>query len=198
MLQPHHQALVFDCDGTLADSMPVHWVAWSAVLEKHRLGHLFPHERFLSFGGRPSVKIIEQLAEEAGVDVDAPAIAAEKRAAYLERIGEVVTIEPILAVAREHRGKLPMAVATGSGRFPASRTLEAIGVNGWFDAVVTADDVTHPKPHPETFLKAAEALGVAPEHCLAFEDAEPGLQSARAAGMDVIDVRDVLADSSAA
>ncbi|MEO1235746.1 MAG: HAD family phosphatase [Planctomycetota bacterium] len=193
MLRPHHQAIVFDCDGTLADSMPVHWIAWHATLKKHGLDHLLPHDRFLSLGGVPATQIFEMLGAEAGRDLDAVALSREKYEAYYTHTDKIERIEPIVRLALDQKGKLPIAVATGSTRKGVTRTLTAIGLADHFDAVVCAEDVEHPKPHPETFLKAAELLGVAPEHCLAFEDAAPGIESARAAGMDVIDVADVLA-----
>ena len=196
LIKDHHRALVFDCDGTLADSMPVHWLAWNRTLERHGLADLFPHDRFMGEGGRPAWRIIVDLASEAGVTVDPHAIATEKRHAYIQLAAEHVRpIEPVIAIAREHRDRLPMAIATGSSRVAINHTMQAIGMVDWFDAVITADDVEHHKPHPETFLKAAEALGVAPGHCLAFEDTDIGMTAIHAAGMDAIDVRDLLTDA---
>ncbi|MEM8739298.1 MAG: HAD family phosphatase [Planctomycetota bacterium] len=188
MIEPHHRALIFDCDGTLADSMPVHWIAWNTTLQRHGLDHLLPHERFMSLGGVPAVQIFEMLAEESGCELDPEQLTREKYEAYFDHADQIVRIDAVAAVALEQHGKLPMAVATGSTRKGVQRTLSAIGMLDHFEATVSADDVTHPKPHPETFLKAAELLGVEPQACLAFEDAEPGLVAARAAGMEVIDV----------
>ncbi|MEM1211155.1 MAG: HAD family phosphatase [Planctomycetota bacterium] len=197
--QPHHRALIFDCDGTLADSMPVHWVAWNETLKTHGLDHLMPHDRFLAWGGVPARRIFQTLAEEAGrsfTEDELAALAAEKYDNYFKRADTIQPVEPILAIAREHRGKLPMAVATGSTRHGVTRTLTAINATDWWGAIVTADDVTHSKPHPETFLKAAEALGVDPKDCLAYEDADPGITAAQDAGMDVCDVRTVIEPAS--
>ena len=194
MLQNHHRALIFDCDGTIADSMPVHWIAWSSTLKKHGLDHLLPHERFVSLGGVPAAQIFEMLGKESGRELDAKALTLEKYQAYYDHADQIRPIDAILNVARENKGKLPMAVATGSTRTGVTRTLTAIGMLDFFDAVVSADDVQHPKPHPETFLTAAAKLGVEPQYCLAFEDAAPGIAAARAAGMDVIDVNHVLAE----
>lgn len=198
MLQPHHRALIFDCDGTLADSMPVHWIAWNKTLKKHGLDHLLPHDRFMSLGGVPATRIFELLAQESGRTLDARAMTIEKYQAYFDHADQITRIEPIVALALEYKGKLPIAVATGSTRTGITNTLNAIDLAGHFDAVVCADDVEHPKPHPETFLTAAKKLGVEPQYCLAFEDAPPGIESARAAGMDVIDVNDVLAELNGA
>ncbi|MEM6459359.1 MAG: HAD family phosphatase [Planctomycetota bacterium] len=196
-IQPHHRALIFDCDGTLADSMPVHWIAWHQTLKAHGLDHLMPHDRFMSLGGVPATDIFAMLGRESGRELDAAALSKQKYAAYFEHAGEIGRIEPIVAVALQQKGRLPQAVATGSTRTGVTRTLAAIGMSEHFDAVVCADDVSRPKPDPETFLTAAARLGVEPSACLAFEDAAPGLAAARAAGMDVIDVNDVLAASAA-
>ncbi|MEM1109161.1 MAG: HAD family phosphatase [Planctomycetota bacterium] len=193
LLQPHHKAIVFDCDGTLADSMPVHWIAWHETLKKYGLDHLLSFERFMNFGGVPAVQILQILADEGGKTIDAREVTAEKYRAYADHLDRIEPIEPMYSLAVETKGKLPIAVATGSTRGGITNTLKAIGLTDHFDAVVCADDVEHHKPHPETFLVAAAKLGVAPEDCLAFEDAPPGLESARAAGMDVIDVNDLLA-----
>jgi beta-phosphoglucomutase-like phosphatase (HAD superfamily) len=196
MVKDHHKALVFDCDGTLADSMPVHWIAWRATLEAHGLDHLMPYDRFMNWGGVPATRIFETLAAESGQRLDARALALEKYDRYYANTDKIVPIEPIFSIARDFRGKLPMAVATGSTKRGVTMTLTSIGAIDWFDAIVTAEDVTRHKPHPETYLRAAELLGVAPEDCLAFEDAEPGIFSARDAGMQVIDVREVLASQA--
>ena len=192
MLQPHHRALVFDCDGTLADSMPVHWIAWHETLKSHRLDHLMDHARFTALGGVPALQILEMLGREADRVLDARAIMLEKYDAYFRHAHRIQPIALTVELARSQKGKLPMAVATGSTRTGVTRTLEAIGMTDFFDAVVCADDVTRHKPHPETFLRCAELLGVAPEACLAFEDAVPGLEAARAAGMDVVDMNVLL------
>ena len=192
MLKPHHRALIFDCDGTLADSMPVHWTAWNATLKNHQLDHLMDHARFVSLGGVPAMQILEMLGRESGRELDARAIMLEKYESYFLHADGIQPIALTVELARANKGKLPMAVATGSTRQGVTRTLKAIGMTDFFDAVVCAEDVEHPKPHPETFLRCAELLGVEPAACLAFEDALPGLASARAAGMEVIDVNPLL------
>ncbi len=107
----------------------------------------------------------------------------------MESIPQVEAIDPIVEIIRRYAGKLPMAVATGGTRAICTRTLEALGLLQHFDALVTADDVAHGKPAPDIFLEAAKQIGRRPEACCAFEDAELGLQSARAARMHVIDIR---------
>lgn len=113
-----------------------------------------------------------------------------KEMLYLELLHQIRPIAPVVQIIREQSGKLPMAVASGGGRMVVLKTLTAMGVLDLFQAVVTGDDVTHSKPAPDIFLAAAHAIGVPPERCLAFEDADLGIQSAKAARMRVIDVRD--------
>lgn len=180
-------ALIFDCDGTLADSMPAHLVAWRKALEPY--GLVLSNERFYGTAGMSTVKIIDLLAREQGVRVDAEAIAREKDDAYLEHVDRVRGLEPVLDVARSHRGRLPMAVGTGNVRRLAEATLRAVGILSWFDSVVAADEVPASKPAPDIFFEAARRLGIDPARCRVYEDGEPGFEAARAAGMDVVDVR---------
>lgn len=183
-------ALIFDCDGTLADTMPVHFTAWRAMLEPH--GIAFPEDVFYALAGMPSNKIVARLAAEQGIELPSEAIdqmVADKEQGYVATIAGVQPIEPVVAVARAARGRLPMAVASGGHRWVVRKTLEAIGVGDWFDAIVGAEDTERHKPEPDVFLEAARQLGVAPEGCVVFEDAEFGLEAARRAGMLGVDVR---------
>lgn len=188
-MQP--DALIFDLDGTLIDTMPVHYLAWQEALAGTGLS--FPEDKFYSCGGMATVKIVELLCREQGVEADAQAVAAAKYEAFFPHVPSVKRIDAIVSIAEAFHGKVPMAVATGGRIKPATMTIEHTGIGHLFDAVVTADDVAHHKPHPETYLKAAELLGVNPERCRAYEDAVPGIESAKAAGMEVVDVREVLA-----
>lgn len=184
------RGLIFDCDGTLADSMPLHWRAWDQTCRRH--GILFSRERFYSLGGVPSRKIFAILGTEQGLDLDPLALSREKEEAYLPLMPELHPIEPVVAIARAHRGQLPMAVATGGQRHCISLILEHLGIADWFDALITSEDVENPKPAPDTFLKAADAIRIAPGRCRAFEDTDLGMQSIRAAGMEAVDVRVLL------
>lgn len=188
-MQPH--ALIFDLDGTLADTMPAHYLAWQTALES--TGLIFTEEKFYSCGGMATLKIVELLCEEQGVIADAPAVAQAKYEAFFPHITSVKRIDPVVAIAEEHFGKLPMAIATGGRRPTAEQTIAQVQLGHLFSHVVSADDVTHHKPHPETYLKAAALLGVDPTKCIAYEDADPGVVSAREAGMQVVDVRELLA-----
>jgi beta-phosphoglucomutase family hydrolase len=186
-MQP--RALIFDCDGTLADSMPLHWRAWDAVCKRN--GIELPEERFYKLGGVPSQKILATLKQEQGLAFDPAEISRQKEEAYLPLMAEVKLIEPVAAIAREHVGKLPMAVATGGRTKYIRPLLEGLGISDWFQAIVTSDDVKNHKPAPDTFLKAAALLGVPPEDCRAFEDTDLGMEAIRAAGMGAVDVRTI-------
>lgn len=184
------RGLIFDFDGTLVDSMPLHWRAWDSVCQRH--GIEFSEQRHNSLGGMPSRKILAMLKKEQGLDFDPAALSREKEEAYLPLMGEVKLIEPVTAIAREHRGKIPMSIATGGRTQFIEPLLEQVGIADWFCALVTSDDVVNPKPAPDTFLKAAALMGVPAEDCRAYEDTDLGLQSIRAAGMDAVDVREIL------
>ena len=184
---PDYKALIFDCDGTLADTMPAHYVAWHKTMLRHGID--FDEDRFYALGGVPTVKIIQTLSAEVGITLDAHAVAREKELAFHASIDQVEPIAAVVEVARQHRGKLPMAVGTGSEWWSAERVLKRIGVLDWFDAVVCADHVKRHKPDPDVFLEAARRIGVDPKHCCVYEDTEIGLTAGRSAGMAVVDVR---------
>lgn len=187
-LPPECRGLVFDCDGTLVDSMPLHYRAWVAVLDRYDLE--FAEARFYQWAGVPVEEIVRRLAGERGRILDAAAVAAE-RDAYFHSLPltELRPVAAVVDIARRFHGKLPMAVATGSTRLSAEASLRAIGVLDWFAAVVSSQDAGRPKPAPDVFLMAAERIAVVPRACIAFEDGDAGLEAARAAGMHAVDVR---------
>ena len=184
---PHILGLVFDCDGTIADTMPLHYEAWVAAFGEH--GRDFPEALFYEMAGIPTHTIIEILNEKRGHSMPVQETAKRKDALFAELIPRVKPIEPVVRLVEKYAGKLPMAVATGGTRALCSKTLDALGLLGHFQALVTADDVEHGKPAPDIFLEAARRLNVPASMCCAFEDAELGLQSARSAGMLAIDIR---------
>ncbi len=181
------RGLIFDCDGTLVDSMPLHWRAWDTVCQRHGID--FAEERFYAMGGVPSKKILGMLKAEQGLDFDPAQVSREKEEAYLPLMREVKLIEPVAEIARAHYGKIPLGVATGGRTQFIRPLLEGLGVMDWFDALVTSDDVENPKPAPDTFLKAAALMGVPAEDCRAYEDTDLGMEAIRAAGMEAVDVR---------
>lgn len=182
-----YRAIIFDCDGTLTDSMPVHYVAWHKTMNSY--GIQFPEDQFYAMGGMPSDKIIRVLASEQSVEIDAQRAAHEKEAAFVERMYLLEPIEAVIDVARQYRGRIPIAVASGGFREIILKQLIQIGCHDWFQAIVTAEDTERHKPHPDVFLEAAKRMGVPPEECLVYEDSDLGLEAARAASMDFIDVR---------
>lgn len=188
MINLHHDydGLIFDMDGTLADTMPTHYVAWSRSLAEHGID--FTEERFYALGGVPAPVIIDMLAGEQGRTVDAHTVAEAKEALFLELLEDVQPVLPVKAIAEFHRAHIPMAIATGSPRWVAERILKSLGIRDWFRGVVGAEDVANPKPAPDAYLRAAELIGVDPKRCHAFEDTQLGLEAARNAGMQVVDI----------
>ena len=186
-IPPHVRGLVFDCDGTIADTMPLHYEAWVAALNEHQVE--FPEAMFYELAGVPTARIIEILNERHGHRMPVQETADHKEELYQRLLPRVVPIEPVVVLVKEYAGRLPMAVATGATQAIVRKTLGSLGLLELFLAVVTADDVKHGKPAPDIFLEAARRLGVPPESCYAFEDADLGLQAARSAGMVAVDIR---------
>ena len=181
------QALIFDCDGTLADTMPAHYQAWVEILRPH--GVVFAEDRFYSMGGMPTGKILETLFAEVGKIPDVAALTRQKERAFIEKVGEIRPIEKVVDIARRARGKMPMAVASGGYRHMVEMTLRQIGILDWFSVVIAAEDTVRHKPEPDVFLEAARRLGVAPGRCTVYEDTDLGVEAARRAGMGWVDVR---------
>ena len=184
------QALIFDFDGTLVNTMPLHWRAWQVLTARH--GFEFSEERFYALGGIPSRDILKTLFAEQGLRLDPLAIAKEKENAYLDLLAHVQPIELVMNIARAHFGKLPMAIASGGTRRILDTVTAELGIRSLFDTVVSSDDVLRQKPAPDIFLEAARRLHVSPCACRAYEDTDLGLQAIRAAGMEAVDVRELL------
>jgi len=181
------KGLIFDCDGTLVDTMPLHYAAWVKAMEG--VGIHFPEERFYSFAGAPTRTIIEILSKEQGVAVDAQKVALEKERLYVESLEKLDPIQSVMAIVRREKGRRKLAVASGGWKRVVKKTLTVVGIEDLFDAIVGADDVVHGKPAPDVFLKAAEMIGLTPAECVVYEDGEMGIEAAKAAEMRVIDVR---------
>jgi beta-phosphoglucomutase-like phosphatase (HAD superfamily) len=185
------KGLIFDCDGTLADTMPLHWRAWQTITTRYKLH--FPEDRFYSLGGVPSRDILKMLAEEQGVTLDHLKAAHEKETAYLPLMSQVEPIHAVVEIARENFGKIPMAVASGGTRQIIEQVLEHLKIRRYFNAVVTSECVVNQKPAADIFLEAARRIGVEPKFCRAYEDTDLGMQAIRSAGMDAVDVRQLIA-----
>lgn len=188
------RAYLFDLDGTVADSMPQHFVAWSDVVRAH--GGTFPEDLFYALGGVPPLKVVELLNEKFGYTMDPEAVVAEKEAQFLMGVKNIQPIASVLAHIVAKHGQIPLAIVSGSPRDNVQKTLAALGLTDKFDVTVCAEDYTKGKPDPEPFLRAATLLNVKPEDCLVFEDAEAGIQSAKSAGMKWVRVPTVLPDAT--
>lgn len=177
---------IFDCDGTLADSMPVHYRAWRRAFEAHGASFTFDWKLFYSLAGIGHADSIRMLNERFGDRLDPDGVMASQ-AEFLETtFDQVGPIAPVVALARELARRAPVAVGSGSSRAHVLSALKAIGMAGFFEHIVSKDDVCRSKPDPETFLKCAELMGVPPQDCLVFEDGEPGLVAAERAGMATV------------
>lgn len=184
------RGLIFDCDGTLADTMPIHFLAWKSMLEPH--GLTLPEAQFYAFAGMPSLRIVEVLATEQDVHLvmdEIIAMVEDKEALYVAKLSDVKAVPAVFAIADRYRGELPMAVASGGDGWVVRRTLTAIGALDWFDAIVGAEDTQRHKPEPDVFLEAARRIGVLPATCVVFEDSDLGLLAAERAGMLGVDIR---------
>ena len=190
MIPSHIRGIIFDCDGTLADTMPLHWKAWQVISKKYRFH--FPEDRFYALGGVPSRHILQMISAEQGIPMDHIAVSKEKEEAYLPFLKEVREIECVVSVARAAFGVIPMAVASGGTKHIIEEVLNHLGIRHFFNAVVTSEDVVHQKPAPDIFLEAARRIGVHPASCRAYEDTDLGMRSIRAAGMEAIDVRPLI------
>jgi beta-phosphoglucomutase-like phosphatase (HAD superfamily) len=185
--EQHYLALIFDCDGTLTDSMPLHYIAWCRTLDRH--GIEFPEDRFYAMGGVPTDKIIQILSQEQGITADVAAVAAEKEREFLLTLDDVRPNVPVCDIARRHHLRLPMAVASGGIRSIVLDQLVKIEMHAHFDVIVAAEDTERHKPEPDVFLEAARQMAIPPHRCLVFEDTDIGVTAAKRAGMDFVDVR---------
>ncbi len=184
------KALIFDCDGTLADTMPLHWEAWQESFTAE--GLVCPPEFLHAFCGVPSRVIVEAYNAEFGAALDPVAFSGEKQFRVQKKLPDSLRIDVIADVVDAHLGRLPMAVASGGTRQNVDLILDAIGLGQAFDTIVTADDPVDQKPNPGIFIEVARRLGVPANKCLVFEDGNPGIIAAQRAGMPFVDVRKVL------
>jgi HAD superfamily hydrolase (TIGR01509 family) len=180
-INPNAKALIFDLDGTLADTMPVHFLAYKNILVEY--GIYFTPELFAKLAGIPAVGTIEKLNEWFGTKMDAEVVGHQKEGEYEKMMHKMKPIAPVVELAKKYHGILPMAVGTGGYHRLAWKTMDILGLDEYFDILVSTEDVARPKPFPDTFLKCAELLGIEPALCEVFEDAQLGIQAAKAAGM---------------
>ena len=181
------RGLIFDCDGTLVDSMPLHLKAWEHVIRSS--GGPWDHDFFSSRKGMPERAIVSLYSRRYDLALDPVETVKTKHEFFWAHAGELKPITRVVEIARKYKGVLPMAVASGGTRKNVNLQLEAVRIREFFPVILTADDGVRPKPAPDIFLEAARRLGVKPEYCQVFEDGDLGLEAARNAGMLAIDIR---------
>jgi len=175
------EAYLFDCDGTIADSMPLHYVAWTKALGEWRCE--FDEELFYAWGGMPTTKIIAALNERHGLQMPVETVAHRKEELYFELLPRLKAVPEVLEHIDAQHGRIPFAVVSGSARDSVTASLATLHLLDRFETLVCAGEYKKGKPDPEAFLLAASKLGVAAKSCLVFEDTEMGIQAATAAGM---------------
>ena len=175
------RAYLFDCDGTIADSMPLHYIAWTQALGEW--GCTFDEELFYSWGGKPAVEIIADLNEMQGLAMPAEALAEHKENLYFGLLSQLKPVPEVVELIEARHGQIPFAVVSGGRRNSVVNSLTTLGLMDRFETIVGAEDYKNSKPAPDAYLIAADRLGVAPKDCLVFEDTEMGIQAATAAGM---------------
>ncbi|HAQ19305.1 MAG TPA: phosphatase [Prolixibacteraceae bacterium] len=185
-INPKAKGLIFDLDGTLADTMPIHYIAWKNAASRYGID--FTTGLFMQLAGIPLYPTVEKLNQIFGKLIDPQEMGDLKEAEFEKNMQLTPEIKIVTDLVRANHGKIPMAVGTGGARRLALKTLEIIDLEEYIDVLVCSEDVQNYKPHPETFLKCAELMGVNPEDCQVFEDGALGIQAAQFAGMMVVDV----------
>jgi len=180
------KAYLFDCDGTIVDSMPLHYKAWKHILDQHDCP--FPEEQFYAMGGMPIREIFDTLNRLHGLCMPIEELAAQKEKLYYNSLHQLEAVPEVLEHIEAAHGHVPFAVVSGSTRESVTHSLQTLSLLDRFDTLVCAGDYTHSKPHPEPFLIAAARLGIAPADCVVFEDTDMGIQAAKAAGMSWVKV----------
>ncbi|HEV2133977.1 MAG TPA: HAD family phosphatase [Terracidiphilus sp.] len=180
------RAYLFDCDGTIADSMPLHYVAWKSALAEWNCE--FDEKLFYQWGGKPPVEIVSELNRMQGLSIPVQEVAARKENLYFELLPRLEPVAEVLEHIDAMHRRIPFAVVSGSTRESVINSLTAIRLLDKFDLIVGSEDYARSKPAPDAFLTAAQRLGVAPGDCLVFEDAEIGIQAAKSAGMATVKV----------
>jgi HAD superfamily hydrolase (TIGR01509 family) len=180
------EAYLFDCDGTIADSMPLHYVAWRKALSEWNCE--FTEDLFYAWGGMSVVQIIHTLNKERGLSMPYEEVSRRKEQLYFDSLPQLRAVPEVMEHIEASQGRIRFAVVSGSTRDSVTATLEALKILDRFEILICAGDYQRSKPDPQPFLMAAARLGVAPELCLVFEDSDLGIQAATAAGMASVKV----------
>ncbi|HLN71864.1 MAG TPA: HAD-IA family hydrolase [Prolixibacteraceae bacterium] len=191
-IHPQAKALIFDLDGTLSDSLPVHIASWHVVCQK--LNCTFDERIIVEMTGAPTISFAERIKKEQNLAIDAEKIVMMKQQEFRRNISLIKPHDAVINLMKSAYGRIPLAVGTGASRLSAMLQLQELGIDHFFDTIVTADDVSSHKPEPDTFLQCALHLNVEPKHCQVFEDGELGMMAARKAGMILTDVRPFVTD----
>jgi beta-phosphoglucomutase-like phosphatase (HAD superfamily) len=175
------RAYLFDCDGTIVDSMPLHYIAWKTALDEWNCP--FPEDLFYAWGGKPVDEILSTLNAMHGLAMPVEAVGKRKEGLYYDLLPQLKAIPEVVEHIDAQFGRIPFAVVSGGRRNSVIRSLTATNLIDRFQTIVGAEDYKNSKPAPDSFLLAAQRLGVEPSACLVFEDTDLGIQSATAAGM---------------
>ena len=186
ILDRDYDGYLFDCDGTLIDSMPLHYEGWVFALGEIGVDFVFPRPLYNALSGTATHEIVRLLNERFQVDLDPESLMRHKREYYLRSLDRLERIEPVCEFAERIAATHPVAIVTGGHRDIVAQSLRATALLDLFPVIVTHQDVPNGKPAPDMFLLAAEALRVEPSRCLVFEDGQLGIQGAQAAGMDTV------------
>ena len=186
-IDPKAEGLIFDMDGTLADSMPIHFEAWRITAREH--GFEYTEDQLYELAGMPTWRIVPVINERLDLNIDPEIFSRRKEQVFLELLTDVKPVEPVVELVYRYHNKLPMSIGTGGKREIALLTIKMMGLDKYIDILVAADDVKNHKPAPDTFLECARLMGIEPSLCQVFEDGEMGLKAAEAAGMIATDIR---------
>jgi beta-phosphoglucomutase family hydrolase len=186
-IDPQAKALIFDLDGTIADSIPTHIQCWHKTCNTFH--YKFDEAILYEMTGMPTRIFAEYIQKDSGCNYSVEEIMKLKQFHFHQLVHQIKPVENVARFARENYGKIPMSIGTGGSRKSSTLILQTIEMEEYFSIMVTADDVTRHKPNPDTFLRCAELMGIEPKYCQVFEDGEPGMKAARTAGMIVTDVK---------
>jgi beta-phosphoglucomutase family hydrolase len=186
-VHPEARALIFDLDGTLSNSLPVHLSTWNLIGKRY--GFKFDPKILYEMTGMPTIDFARRVVEQYGLSITPEEVVKLKQQSFWESATLLKPVEEMIAIVKDYYGRLPMAVGTGASRKSAEVQLKALDITQYFDFIVSAEDVTRHKPEPETFLMCAELMKVEPSKCQVFEDGDLGIAAAKKAGMIVTDVR---------